>query len=908
MTAFNQKKIWTKYCDLWHNLSGWRLFLFYSLHYTLLFIILQYFVFAAFYKADKSFIWSVDGTGNWIPKLMYISQTLRDGIQDLLAGDGWTIPLYDFRVGPVKLDFQVGLLYWLAVLWPWDQVDVLNDILVIFRFYLLGLSFSAMGFYFKQKPIAILIGAVTYTFSADFLYTGITHSPFLIPAIFLPLLIIGLEHILRGKQGFIFTAIVFLSLIGSLYHSYMLAILIVVYFLVRYFCSYNKSIKHFFQTVARALLWGGLGAALSGIVVIPTLLQMLGTGRIGRETGQLWCYSKSYYENFISSFAMAPGDILNWTYLGFSALAVPAVALLFFRAKQYPERKPLRVLFISLTVMMCIPAAAYIFSGLNDTSNRWCYAYALCVAAIVMFELPKLENTNRRYLIFAGAASLVYILVCYFFIQKKFYHEESVVFLLITFLLFVCCYFVSRRGRKSILTICLVLTCVSASYSAFWRYDPSAGNYVKEFVSQDKVYSTYEAGQYASLGESGVVEKDGSFFRVSASNLSINDAAASFYWDLKGLSFYTSNINNSYKKMHSELEILHKKMNIWQCGIDGRAPILSLFNVKYTAVRENAPIPYGFEEVDNVNKDIILENRYFLPVGYTYDAYMDQAAFEQLSPIEKQEAMLQALVLEDKSDTVRLCENPDLLSQKMPVKVTAADGLSWKDGKLKVNKENASMTLSFDGLAGADTYLRTINLDLTSGSSKRNWLLTAETEETSTNARFTADGWLYSHGAKNQVLYLGNSPEGYTTCTLTFPQKGMFILDDLEIWCQPMDNYTSHIETLRAEPLENIETNWRGLTGTVDLSKNKMMCFGIPYETGWSVYVDGEKQELVQANIGLMAVELEAGTHEIELKYWTPGLTIGIVLSCLGLVLLGSVILYHEKHTKNGRPQEDRMR
>ena len=218
------------------------------------------------------------------------------------------------------------------------------------------------------------------------------------------------------------------------------------------------------------------------------------------------------------------------------------------------------------------------------------------------------------------------------------------------------------------------------------------------------------------------------------------------------------------------------------------------------------------------------------------------------------------------------------------------------------------MTLSFDGMAGADTYLRTINLDLTSGSSKRNWLLTAETGETSTNARFTADGWLYSHGAKNQVLYLGNSPEGYTTCTLTFPQKGMFILDDLEIWCQPMDNYTSHIETLRAEPLENIETNWRGLTGTVDLSKNKMMCFGIPYETGWSVYVDGEKQELVQANIGLMAVELEAGTHEIELKYWTPGLTIGIVLSCLGLVLLGSVILYHEKHTKNGRPQEDRMR
>lgn len=223
---------------------------------------------------------------------------------------------------------------------------------------------------------------------------------------------------------------------------------------------------------------------------------------------------------------------------------------------------------------------------------------------------------------------------------------------------------------------------------------------------------------------------------------------------------------------------------------------------------------------------------------------------------------------------------------------------------LTVTKENATMTLSFDGIVGTDTYLRVVNLDLTSGRSGRRWSLTATTDETSTYARFVADANLYSHGMKNQVLYLGNSPDGYTICTLTFPQKGTFILDDLEIWCQPMEHYAEQIETLRAEPLKNVEINWRGLAGTVNLSKAKIMCFGIPYETGWSVYVDGEKRELIQANIGLMAVELDAGFHEIELKYWMPGLTIGIVSSCIGLAGVIGLVAYIRKERRKDRAEE----
>ena len=908
MRVLSFKKIWAKYCSFWNELSGWKLFLFYALHYTLLFLILQRFVFSAFYIADRRFIWRTDGLGQWMPKLIYISQTLRDGLQDLFSGDGWTIPLYDFRIGPAKLDFQVGLLNWLAMLSPWDQVDVLSDILSVFRFYLLGFSFSLLVFYFSKNPLSIFFGYITYTFSADFLYSGVTHSAFLMPAILLPLLIVGMEQILQGKRGWLFSSVVFLSLIGSVYLSYMLVILIVVYFLVRYFCAYNQGVRFFFQVAGRTVLWGGIGAILSGVVLIPTLLQMLSTERIGRNTEylsyNLWGYSKAYYENFISSFAMNPYPIASWTYLGFSPLTVPAIGLLFSCKKQVPKWKSLKILFIVLTIMMCVPAAAYVFSGFNDISNRWCYAYALFVSTTLMFVLPKLAKPDRRYLISFGIVSLIYILICYFLIQKKLYHEEPIIFLLIALLLLVCCYFCGNAGRKAILLVCLLLTCISVTYSAFWYYDPSMNNYVNDFAKKDETYVTYQAGQYASLGESSVVKADNDFFRVSASSLGGSDTAISFYWDLNGLTYYTSIPIQSYKEFVADLEIVQRRLNIWQYGIDGRAPILSLFNVKYDAIRGNAPIPYGFKEVDRLNEDMIFENSYFLPVGYTYDAYMDKADFEQLSSIEKQEAMLQAVILENGSNIAELCTNPDLLSRKMPVTVTVTDGVNWENGMLTVTKENATMTLSFDGIVGTDTYLRVVNLDLTSGRSGRRWSLTATTDETSTYARFVADANLYSHGMKNQVLYLGNSPDGYTICTLTFPQKGTFILDDLEIWCQPMEHYAEQIETLRAEPLKNVEINWRGLAGTVNLSKAKIMCFGIPYETGWSVYVDGEKRELIQANIGLMAVELDAGFHEIELKYWMPGLTIGIVSSCIGLAGVIGLVAYIRKERRKDRAEE----
>jgi len=60
----------------------------------------------------------------------------------------------------------------------------------------------------------------------------------------------------------------------------------------------------------------------------------------------------------------------------------------------------------------------------------------------------------------------------------------------------------------------------------------------------------------------------------------------------------------------------------------------------------------------------------------------------------------------------------------------------------------------------------------------------------------------------------------------------------------------------------------------------------IPYSKGWSAKVDGKAVKILRGNIMFMAIPLEAGYHEIEFTYCTPGLRLGCLLSLFSLALL----------------------
>jgi len=533
--------------------------------------------------------------------------------------------------------------------------------------------------------------------------------------------------------------------------------------------------------------------------------------------------------------------------------------------------------------------AGYLMSGFNTISNRWCFAYAFCICAILMFQISDFTELSKQELAFVCIFELFYFAFCYFVIGKNYYNKNVFIFLALATFLLISCWALEERGKKMVLPICLFLTCLSVYYSSFQMYQ--VNNNVVSFVKKGMPYNYYKESQYASFAQSKAARQDSTFYRVAGSSISNETLCSSFYWGINGITNYTSLQYPNYTQWLKEMELPWTYTMLRIYGLQNESSMLTLNNVKYYVLREGAgkTVPYGFQEIEQIqngkNTDIILENDYALPIGYTYETYFDDSKYAELPVLGKKEVQLQSVVLKEHPKNSNIIEaSMKMSAQQIPIEVTKMQGLCWNNGILKVNEAGASITLTFVGLPATETYLRVVNLDLTNNDSESHWSLIATTGITSASAHFAADAYLYAHGQKTQLLNLGYTESGYTTCTITFPSPGTFMLEDLEIWCQPVNNYANQINALREEVLENIETNWRGLTGTISVSKDKMLCIAIPYDEGWSAYVDGEKAKLYQANTAFMAVELSAGEHEIELRYWTPGLTAGITLSIIGAI------------------------
>ena len=79
---------------------------------------------------------------------------------------------------------------------------------------------------------------------------------------------------------------------------------------------------------------------------------------------------------------------------------------------------------------------------------------------------------------------------------------------------------------------------------------------------------------------------------------------------------------------------------------------------------------------------------------------------------------------------------------------------------------------------------------------------------------------------------------------------------------------------------------------------DEMLLLTIPYDDGWSVYVNGEKVEAHKLQDIFTGIRVSPGTNTIELKYTLPGFKIGVIFSCLGVIVysLTCFFLFKKQH------------
>ena len=100
-----------------------------------------------------------------------------------------------------------------------------------------------------------------------------------------------------------------------------------------------------------------------------------------------------------------------------------------------------------------------------------------------------------------------------------------------------------------------------------------------------------------------------------------------------------------------------------------------------------------------------------------------------------------------------------------------------------------------------------------------------------------------------------------------------------------MDDYASYIGKLSKDSLKNTVIDSNTITGDISVDKDKLLVLSIPYQKGWTAYVDGKETDMVKANLMYTGIFLEPGDHEIRLSFKRPGIKASLCLSAAGIVI-----------------------
>ena len=881
----------------------------YVLTYTVLWSLCTAVIWAVFQANGKSFLWITDGVPQHFISFNYLCEYLEDlilrhqfrGFFNYSIGQGMdivqTLGCYDFT-DPVSA--------LAALVFPLGRLQRYT-LMIFLKLYLTGLSFMLFCFSTERRNLpAVLAGALAYTFSGAVLFTVARHPNYVNWAYCFPLILSGAEgYARRGKRAPL-VLFVALNVVTSYYTFYINTILTGIYLLTGCLCRALRqktaaAFRQEFGLLLRTVLVSAVGVALSAVILLPSIYAFLNNYRVGFASGyteSLLHYEWKYYFKLPESlFAM------NYTAgyhneLGLNAAVFFPVVLLFLRKG---ERTELKAMLVITLLMLCLPLAGRVMNGFGYASNRWSYAlpfYASVALTELFVALPDMTWKEKALCLAAFAA---YFAICAVTFMR---HSDPVtkrlllpmlgILLGVTAMVWVLLQ-TGRAGRQAG-SLLLGAVLVSAMLQTYAMFSPAAGGYVNEYLDRAEAASVYQ--DYSSVAVKGI---SGGFFRTEEEDQEIiNRENYDGYHNINGTSFYWSMYPASIFEYYRDLGLSSVSQNCRPAGLSGRTGLLELAGVKYYTkpASSSGTVPYGYREILSADPAFqVYENPYALPVAYTCSAYLTEDEYAALDGIEKEQALLQAVVLPQAPDAAGISHvTPMQNAQILDCEITETDGVRLDGSMLSADREGKITLTVKDVPENCELYLylRGIHLKTIRDATLSvdgDYRVKIDVSRKADHTSVTKSTWISNRDYKWSVLRddvafnLGCGFSGENTIRLKFGKDADFTVGSIEVIAVPMSAYTGYAQALREHVLEDVEVGADRVSGTIAVPEARILQFSVPYSSGWTAYLDGEKTELLRSDIMYMSVIVPEGEHSAELRYRTPGMKAGLVISAVTLIL-----------------------
>lgn len=895
--------------------------------YTLVFFAVALALYLKFFANGKSLVWSHDGVPQHLNSLAYYGKYLRKVLHTLFIEHKLSLPLWDMHIG-YGSDILTTLHYYvigdpltlLSVFVPASKTEALYAFLIFLRIYLAGIAFSRYSFYHKNSKQATFMGTMIYIFAGWTIYAAMKHPYFSNPMIYLPLILLGIDKIYKKQKPYVFIWSVALAGLSNFYFFYMLGIFMVLYAIFRYFDLFaDRSIKNIGKWLGVFAVYSVIAVLIAAVILLPVILPVFGTDRFKAENYVPLFYDRIYYEKYLG--CLIGENMIQWGVAGYTAVSLAGVFVLFSKKKKYTA---LKAGFVLLNVFLLLPYAGHVLNGLSYVSNRWIWAYGMLIAYIfvkIYPELFALTLTEKRKVF---VMLLIYCILA-LLPEAARTQRNLMAMVLLSLSTFTVLSFGNIFTRERNLTVMVSGFLIAGIlFNMHYQYSYEK-DYLSEFTDSGEALEKLETG----VDRAVLSTDDPSVYRYDQMDTNSSENS-SMQMGTNSTAYYFSVASSSIANFFDEM-YLNTPWEQHYNNLDGRTILDRLASVKYFVVKKGkeSDLPYGYSRLSgeaekNGKTYLAYADEDALPLGYTYDSWISREDYDKMTVTEKQQALLQGVVLEDSS----LPETETHFNDREVSYYTSeGKGCRLKNGKVVVTQENAQLKLVFEGEENAETYLITEGLDYEGLSPREmisdkkwskmttyeqnklleensNWRYWKESQKASiqiggrflkkTIQIFTDKYNAYS-GKHNFLCNTGYSEKGRHTITLTFENTGVYSFDSLKIYCQPMTEIDSQTSKLGEEVLTDVKIGNNEINGKISLSDTKALVLSIPYSEGWTAYVDGEETELKEANTMYMALELPKGDHEIHLVYCTPYLRTGLCLTCIGVLCYIVLVLINRK-------------
>lgn len=725
--------------------------------YTVSFLIMAFLVFFWFLVLGKSMVWNDDGWKQHIKALTYYAKYLRQIFRTLFQEHRLVIPQWDFHISE-GADILQTLHYYvigdpiaaLSALVPSDKIHIFYGVSMVFRIYLAGIAFSELAFGTGRTNIyGILAGALSYDFSS-WTMRAIEHPYFLNPMIYFPLVILGIEKIIRKEKPYVFICAVAVSAMSNFYFFYMIVVISIIYAAIRLVYLYRAPGKR--AQGLRMLIYMGVmavtGVCMAGVVLLPVLMFFLGDSRMGLKQPFHLFYSLGYYTSLPA--VLVSGRSPVWLCIGISAPALLAVVLLFIRKG---ENRFIKILFVPCILLALLPIGGRLMNGMSYSSNRWSWAIVLLCAYVLTLEWDHLLKINEKECRRLLAFCVVLFMLAYLLDNSRKAPAMAAYFLTAVSLLTVRSGYLDSEDGKAErveMSACrktskpmklLIMTAASIFVLSYGVFSPGEGNLVESFVDNKSVQTQLkqnEAQMIRELSSDPTVRYTG----VQARNMNLLEKVSNtqYYWT----------ISNSYiNRLHQDLELIDHRFYSYE-GYDDRAALIALAACRYYVKNSGNKkcLPYGFHEVSYYNASAdaqeelleklrkemgekglseaqermarrnvgysdydAYENENALPLGYCYSSYLLQEQWEAMDPVQKQEAMLEAAYINDAPDGIHKFKK-EIPGKEIPIEIKSDDDdFTVTEKGIVTTADNVTAVLNFQSKPGCEVYVRIEGLE-----------------------------------------------------------------------------------------------------------------------------------------------------------------------------------------------------